>query len=138
MVHRTSISEEHTSSFSLLLMPSAITRRLNEPMGNSCHLFSSPPHVSISDERDVRARAGWSVRLKSSALDCACRGPEYARIDPFWIERKHLVVQLARRRRRLGKLVESADVLPSLFDDPGAVHVSLSLMDRHAPLWAER
>src|SRR5258708_21494644 len=40
----------------------------------------------------------WDVRLKSSALDRACRGPERARIDPIRIEREHLVVQLALRR----------------------------------------
>jgi hypothetical protein len=78
------------------------------------------------------------VRLKSSALDRACRGPERARIDPIRIEREHLVVEPARRRRRLGEPVESADILPGLVDDPGAVVVPRSLMAGDHRAWVER
>src|SRR5229473_6180850 len=89
--------------------------------------------MHVSSSHGVR-----HVRLKSSALDRACRGPEYARIDPIRIEREHLVVQLARRRRRLGYPVESADVLPGLFDDPGVVVVPRSLMASDHRAWVER
>ncbi len=45
-------------------------------------------------------------------------------VDPIGIEREHLVVELTRGRRRLGEPVESADVLPGLFDDPGVIVVA--------------
>src|SRR6266478_2008170 len=80
----------------------------------------------------------WDLRLKRSALDRACRGPEPARIDPMRIEREHLVVELSRRRRCLGEPVEIADVLPGLFDDPGAVVVARSLMAGDHRAWLER
>ncbi len=78
------------------------------------------------------------MRLKRSALDRACRGPEHARIDPIRIEREHLVVQLSRRRRRLDEPVEIADVLPGLFDDPGVIVVPRSLMSGDHRAWVER
>src|SRR5260370_11728807 len=58
-------------------------------------------------------------------------------MDPIRIKREHLVVQLARRRR-LGEPVESADVLPGLFDDPGAVFGPSSLMSGDHRVWVER
>src|SRR5260221_916471 len=79
-----------------------------------------------------------SFSFESSSLDRACRGPQYARIDPIRIERKHLVVQLSRSRRLLGEPVESADVLPGLFDDPEAVVVPRSLMAGANLAWVER
>ena len=54
------------------------------------------------------------------------------------IEREHLVVELARRRRRLGEPVEVADILAGLFDDPGAIVVARSLMAGDHRAWLER
>jgi hypothetical protein len=44
------------------------------------------------------------------------------------MQRQHLVVQLLRGFRRLRQLVEIADVLAGLFDDPGIVLVVRSLV----------
>jgi hypothetical protein len=49
------------------------------------------------------------------------RKPEGQWIDPLRIEFQHLVVELARGRRRPGQAVEIADLLPGLFNDLGAV-----------------
>src|SRR5206468_1423947 len=52
----------------------------------------------------------------------ACRAPERPRwIDSIRIELEHPVVELLSARRRLGKPIEVANVLPSLFDILGIV-----------------
>jgi hypothetical protein len=70
---------------------------------------------------------------------CARRTPECPpRIDPIWIELQHLVVELLRGCRHFGYLVEIADILPGLLDDPGIVVVTRSLMCGDNGAWVER
>src|SRR5258708_28388535 len=59
------------------------------------------------------------------------------RIDPIRIELQHLVVESSLRRRCPGYAVKIADVLPGLFNDPGAVVVPGSLVSGDDGAWVE-
>ena len=72
---------------------------------------------------------GSSQNAYNLWLNRARRAPESPPgIDPCRIELQHLLVEFLRGLRRFREPVEIADVLPRLFDNPGAVVVLWSLV----------
>src|ERR1700730_17123489 len=69
------------------------------------------------------------TKILRLGFESADRPPQRpAGIDPVWIELQHLVVELLSSLRCFRQAVEIANVLPSLFDDPGIVAVFRPLM----------
>src|SRR5262249_19088808 len=70
-------------------------------------------------------------------LQRARRAPERTWINPLWIEREHLVVEIERGRRRLLHSVEVADILTRLLKDLGAVVTPSTLVSGDDGAWVQ-